>query len=88
MLGAGYGRRPHQKCQNASAHRMTSAAVEIMIPSAALAKSPRVGSRESRAGDEFEIALDEREIGPRLIGLVQRRVRSSDICTLCQREIA
>jgi hypothetical protein len=24
------------------------------------------------AGDEFEIALDQREIGPRLIGLLQR----------------
>ena len=37
-----------------------------MIPSAAFARSPRVGTREL-AGDEFEIALDQREIGPRLI---------------------
>ena len=47
MLGAGNGRRPHHRRQNASAHRMTSAAVEMMIPSAAIAKSRRVGNRAS-----------------------------------------
>jgi hypothetical protein len=47
MFGAGYGRRPPRRCQNASAHRMTRAAVEMMIPSAVFARSPRVGSRES-----------------------------------------
>jgi hypothetical protein len=72
MLGTGYGRRPHHRCQNASAHRMTSAAVEMMMPSAALARShPRRQSREP-AGDEYKIALKQREIGPRLIGLSQR----------------
>ena len=42
----GNARRPH-RCQNASAHRMTSAAVEMMIPSAAIARWRRVGSRAS-----------------------------------------
>ena len=48
MLGTGYASRPHHRRQNASAHRMTSAAVETMMPSAAIAKSRRVGNRESR----------------------------------------
>jgi hypothetical protein len=46
MLRAGYT-SPHHMRQNASAHRMTSAAVEMMIPSAAFARSRRVGSRAS-----------------------------------------
>ena len=44
-----------------------------MIPSAAFARSPRVGSSRELAGDEFEIALDQGEIGSRLIGLAQRQ---------------
>ena len=37
----------HHRCQNDSAHRMTSAAVQMMIPSEAFAKSARVGTRGS-----------------------------------------
>jgi hypothetical protein len=59
-----------QRRQNASAHNMTSAAVEMMIPSAAFARSRRVGNRDL-AGDEFEMVLDDGEIGSCLIGLAQ-----------------
>src|SRR5260370_10755270 len=44
MLGAGHT-HPHHRRQNASAHRMTRAPVEMMIPSAAFARSRRVGMR-------------------------------------------
>jgi hypothetical protein len=43
-----------------------------MIPRAAFAKSPRVGTRGELAGKKFEIAFDQGEVGSRLIGLSQR----------------
>ena len=39
-----------------------------MIPSAVLAKSPRVGSRGESAHDELQIAFESGEIGSGLIG--------------------
>ena len=51
---------------------MTNAAVQMMIPSAALAK---IGSRRQPcelAHDEFQIAFDGGEVGSRLIGLPSR----------------
>ena len=70
MLRAGYT-SPHHRRQNASAHRMTSAAVEMMIPSAAFARSRRVGSRASWPMTNLQVALDRGEVGSRLIGLAQ-----------------
>ena len=46
----GKQRASRYRCQNASAHRMTSAAVAKMMPSAAFARSRRVGSHRPAAG--------------------------------------
>jgi hypothetical protein len=39
------------------------------------------------AGKKFEIALDQGEVGSRLIGLAQCRGYSSGICTVCQKTV-
>jgi hypothetical protein len=53
-----------------------------MIPSAVRAKSPRVGTRASRAWNRFELVLDDGEIGAGLIGLTQREAGAfgHDVC--------
>ena len=70
VLGAGYG-GPHHRRQNASAHRMTSAAVAMMIPSAAFAKSRRVGRRASWPMTNCRSVSIAAKSDRGLIGLVQ-----------------
>jgi hypothetical protein len=69
MLGAGYGCR-HSR-QNASAHRMTSAAVEMNDTECGLHQITACRYPGELSDDELKIALDGAEIRPRLIGLLQ-----------------
>jgi hypothetical protein len=47
-------------------------AVQKMIPSAVLARSPRVGQLCELGGNEFEIAFEQGKIVARVISLPQR----------------
>jgi hypothetical protein len=72
MLGARYGRRPHHKVPKRFRPQDDQGRRRDDDPERGLRQlTPRRQPGEL-AGDELEIALDQCEVGPRLIGLPQR----------------